>query len=204
MVIALPPSTCKIHHVNFSNYTLAALPGQVAASVLGSRSPVDQTGSMTAPEPFRISFVCTGNICRSPMGEVIFRDLAERAGVGERFEVMSSGTHDYHIGKGADPRTVSTLHDHGYNGRNHRASQLSTDEVDNYDLLIAMDRDHEAILLSRGVAPERIRLMTEFDPEHPNDPDVFDPYYSDEQAFEIVLAQVERSCTVLLDELSAY
>lgn len=136
------------------------------------------------------------------MGEVIFRTLAERAGLAERFEVMSSGTHGYHIGKGADPRTVSTLRGAGYNGTKHRASQLSADEVNNYDLLIAMDRGHEAILLRRGVAPERIRLMTNFDPERPSDPDVFDPYYSDEQAFETVLAQVERSCAVLLDELT--
>lgn len=171
-------------------------------SGLGSHSTVGQTGGMAQSEPFRISFVCTGNICRSPMGEVVFRELAERAGQADRFTVMSSGTHDYHIGKGADPRTVSTLRDAGYNGSSHRASQLSNEEVDNYDLFIAMDRGHEAILLSRGIAPERIRLMTDFDPEHPSDPDVFDPYYSDEQAFEMVLAQVARSCAVLLDELS--
>ena len=155
------------------------------------------------PQPFRLSFVCTGNICRSPMGEVIFRELAARAGAGDRFEVMSSGTHGYHVGEGADPRTVAALAAAGYDGSRHRASQLSEGEVNEYDLLIALDRGHEAILLRRGVAPDRIALLTDFDPEKPSDPDVFDPYYSDERAFARVLAQVERSCAALLDELSA-
>lgn len=152
---------------------------------------------MTGPKPFRISFVCTGNICRSPMGEAIFSELAERAGLAEQFEVRSSGTHGYHVGEGADPRTIEALAAAGYDGTAHRASQLSDTEVDSYDLLIAMDRGHERILRERGVAPERIRLLTDFDP------DVFDPYYSDGRAFERVLAQVERSCTVLLESLAA-
>lgn len=158
------------------------------------------TGLMT--QPFRLSFVCTGNICRSPMADVIFRAIAERAGASDRFEVMSSGTHGYHIGEGADPRTAAALAAAGYDGNRHQASQLSETEVRDFDLLIALDRGHEQILLRRGVTPDRIALLTEFDPEQPKDPDVFDPYYSDEQAFARVLAQIERSCAVLLTRLT--
>ena len=132
------------------------------------------TGLMT--QPFRLSFVCTGNICRSPMADVIFRALAERAGASDRFEVMSSGTHGYHIGEGADPRTAAALAAAGYDGNRHQASQLSETEVRDFDLLIALDRGHEQILLRRGVTPDRISLLTEFDPEQPKDPDVFDPW----------------------------
>lgn len=152
---------------------------------------------------FRISFVCTGNICRSPMGEVVFRALAARAGLGDHVEVTSSGVHGCHAGEGADPRAVRALAAAGYDGSRHRSSRLSDTELRECDLLIAMDRGHQQEMLSRGASPERVRLLTEYDPAQPNDPDVFDPYYADDAAFETVLAQVERSCVALLAELQA-
>lgn len=158
---------------------------------------------MNAPTPLSIGFVCTGNICRSPMGEVVFRALAEEAGHGEHFTVSSRGTHDYHVGHGADPRTVAALSAAGYDGSAHVAAQVTDDDISEHALLIALDREHERILLERGAHPDRVRLLTGYDPEAPEDPDVFDPYYSDERAFADVLRQVERSCRVLLDELTS-
>jgi len=157
---------------------------------------------MDASAPLRISFVCTGNICRSPMGEVVFRALAAAAGVGERFAVTSRGTHGHHVGDGADPRALSALAASGYDGSAHRVAQLSDDDIAGNGLLIALDRGHERIMLERGASAERVRLLTGFDPELPVDPDVFDPYFSDERAFADVLGQVERSCRALLDELT--
>lgn len=147
----------------------------------------------------RISFVCTGNICRSPMGDVVFRAMADQAGVGDRFAVTSRGTHGYHVGDGADPRTVDALAAAGYDGRAHRAAQLSDADIAGNDLLIALDRGHERIMRTRGADPAKLTLLTAFDPGRPADPDVFDPYYSDERAFATVLEQIERSCTVLLE-----
>ena len=158
---------------------------------------------MSDPRILRISFVCTGNICRSPMGDVVFRAMAERAGAGDRFAVTSRGTHGYHVGDGADPRTVDALAAAGYDGRAHRAAQLSDADISGNDLLIALDRGHERIMRTRGADPGRLALLTAFDPEQPADPDVFDPYYSDERAFARVLEQIERSCSGLLDRLSA-
>lgn len=140
----------------------------------------------------RVSFVCTGNICRSPMGDVVFRAMAERAGVGDRFAVTSRGTHGYHVGGGADPRTVAALAAAGYDGRAHRAAQVSPADIAGNDLLVALDRGHE-----------RLALLTAFDPEAPADPDVFDPYYSDERAFARVLEQIERSCAALLESTAS-
>jgi len=156
---------------------------------------------MSTRHPFRISFVCTGNICRSPMGEAVFRALAEQAGYGERFSVSSRGTHGYHVGDGADPRTIEALRIAGYDGTTHRAAQLSDADIADHELLIALDRGHQQILLQRGAIPDRVVLLSAFDPERPTDPDVFDPYYSDDRAFTDVLAQVERSCRALLAEL---
>lgn len=153
------------------------------------------------PRPFRLSFVCTGNICRSPMGEVIFRELAEQAGLGERFQVTSRGTHGYHVGDGADPRTVDSLAEAGFDGSAHRAAQFSRTDIDDNDLLIALDRGHERFMLAQGAPRDQVVLLTEFDPSGPADPDVFDPYYSDRASFDEVREQVERSCRALLDHL---
>ncbi|WP_125100420.1 low molecular weight protein-tyrosine-phosphatase [Leucobacter chromiireducens] len=156
---------------------------------------------MTAP--IRINFVCTGNICRSPMAEVVFRALAERAGFGDRVVVRSSGTEAWHTGKPADPRTVTALAARGFDGSAHRASQVSGAEITHDELLVALARGHRDALIARGADPERVVLFTEFDPAAPADPDVFDPYYDDQAAFDAVLAQVERGAAELLARLRA-
>lgn len=134
------------------------------------------------------------------MGEVIFRALAKEAGVADRFTITSRGTHDYHVGKGADPRTVTALATAGYDGSAHRAAQLSDSDIGEHDLLIALDRGHEQIMRDRGAT--RVELLSLYDPTAPNDPDVFDPYYSDDTAFSDVLERIERSTRVLFDRLS--
>lgn len=157
---------------------------------------------MSAAQTLRIAFVCSGNICRSPMGEVIFRELAERRGIGERFAVTSRGTNGYHIGDPADSRALTALRAAGYDGRAHRAARLSPADIAGNDLLIALAREHERELRRLGARSERVVLLTAFDPSRPADPDVFDPYYSEQRVFDEVLAQVERSCAALLDELA--
>lgn len=158
---------------------------------------------MSTQPPFRISFVCTGNICRSPMGEVVFRRMVDDAGLAEQFAVTSRGMGDWHIGEQADPRARDALARRGFDGEAHRALQLSDEDITNHDLLVALDRGHKRLMLERRVNPEQIVLLTAFDPEQHDDPDVFDPYWSDDDAFDRVLAQVERSCGVLLEQLRA-
>lgn len=135
------------------------------------------------------------------MGEVIFRELAERAGVGEHFIVTSRGTGDWHEGDPADGRTRVSLASANYDGAAHRARQVDAADIAEHDLLIALDRGHETYLLRNGAEPTRVRLLTSFDPEQPSDPDVFDPYHSDSRAFDEVRDQVERSCVQLLQVL---
>ena len=109
-----------------------------------------------------VTFVCSGNICRSPMAEKMFaHQLAER-GLADRVRVSSAGTGGWHAGDGADDRAVQVLVGHGYPGE-HRAAQLDEDHL-SADLVIALGRNHERHLRHHGVDPQRLRMLRSFDP----------------------------------------
>ena len=101
-----------------------------------------------------VLFVCLGNICRSPMAEIVFRDLAERRGLGAHVVSTSSGTGDWHVGEQADRRTIEALARRGYDGERHRARQFSLDDFTRNDLIVALDRSHERILTSWARTPD--------------------------------------------------
>jgi protein-tyrosine phosphatase len=135
---------------------------------------------------YRICLVCLGNICRSPMAEVILRDELDRAGLDGRVTVESAGTGDWHVGGPMDPRTRSELARRGYDGSAHVARQISADWLGGYDLFVVMDRRNLANLrkLARdGSADGRIRLMRSFDPAAPDGAEVPDPYQGGAQEF---------------------
>lgn len=154
-------------------------------------------------EPFRLMFVCTGNICRSPMAEVVFRWFGESAGMGPRIECSSAGTGDWHLGERADPRTVAALERRGYDGSHHRARQFDVADFGRNDLVIALDRTHERIL--RGWArndddSDKITRLLAFDTET-IDQDVPDPYYAAAGMFDEVLGMIEKACRELFRQL---
>ncbi|MEV4252447.1 low molecular weight protein-tyrosine-phosphatase [Spirillospora sp. NPDC049652] len=152
---------------------------------------------------YRVTFVCTGNICRSPIAEAVFRHHVDEEGLD--VEVDSSGTGGWHAGDAADSRTVAALRRAGYASA-HIARQFERDWFDHYDLIIALDEGHLAEL--RGMAPDgesaaKIRLLREFDPSAGNDLDVPDPYYGGRADFDHVLELVEAAMPGLLDEVRA-
>jgi protein-tyrosine phosphatase len=152
----------------------------------------------------RIVFVCTGNICRSPTAEIVLRALLADAGLADRFDVASAGTGDWHVGQGADRRSLAALTARGYDGRSHRARQFAREWFDRYDLIVALDAGHLADL-RRMAPPGRagdIRLLREFDPQAGGDLDVPDPYYGDAAGFAEVLDIVERSCGELVRQVA--
>ncbi|MCL4820796.1 MAG: low molecular weight phosphotyrosine protein phosphatase [Vicinamibacteria bacterium] len=157
---------------------------------------------LPVPQPVRVLFVCSGNICRSPLAEAVFRKLAAEAGLAERFEIDSAGMHGFHEGEPADPRTRRVAKRHGYDVTSI-SRPVRGDDLERFDLIVAMDRSHKRELLARGgkACAGKIRLLREFDPG--GDPDVPDPYYGGERGFEDVQAIVEAGCRGLLNHLGA-
>ncbi|MFD5834389.1 low molecular weight protein-tyrosine-phosphatase [Streptomyces collinus] len=149
---------------------------------------------------YRVCFVCTGNICRSPMAEIVFRARVAEAGLDELVEVDSAGTGGWHEGDGADPRTVAVLEDNGYAG-GHTARQFQPSWFSRLDLVIALDSGHLGAL--RRLAPteqdaRKVRLLRSYDPAAGDDLDVPDPYYGGTDDFEECLEMVEAASTGLL------
>ncbi|MFJ5729214.1 low molecular weight protein-tyrosine-phosphatase [Streptomyces paradoxus] len=149
---------------------------------------------------YRVCFVCTGNICRSPMAEIVFRARVAEAGLDGQVEVDSAGTGGWHEGDGADPRTVAVLEDNGYAG-GHTARQFQPSWFSRLDLVIALDSGHLGAL--RRLAPteqdaQKVRLFRSFDPAAGDHLDVPDPYYGGMDGFEECLEMVEAASTGLL------
>ncbi|WP_309067893.1 low molecular weight protein-tyrosine-phosphatase [Microbacterium sp.] len=158
---------------------------------------------MPDPAPFRVVFVCTGNICRSPMAEVVFRTLAVDAGLGDRVTSSSAGTGDWHVGERADARALAALDRRGYDGSAHRARQFTVTAFHDNDLVVALDRSHERILRHWAQDDDhrdRISLLTSFDATAAA-PDVPDPYYADDRAFDDVLGMIESASRALFRQL---
>lgn len=147
-----------------------------------------------------IVFVCTGNICRSPMAEVMTRRALAEAGLADRVSVSSVGTDGWHVGDGMDPRAAAELEDHGHDSA-HVAAQL-TAAHHSADLIVALDRGHRAHLLDVGADPDRVRLLRGFDPDADGD-DVADPYYGDRGDFSRTRLEISRALPGLISELRA-
>lgn len=130
-----------------------------------------------------VTFVCTGNICRSPMAEKMFAQQISERGLGAVVRVTSAGTADWHVGRGADERTNRVLREHGYPTA-HRAAQVGPDHLA-ADLLVALGRNHLRLLQQLGAPAERIRMLRSFDPRSGAVAlDVEDPYYGGVDDFE--------------------
>lgn len=150
----------------------------------------------------RILFVCLGNICRSPTAEAVFRAVAARDAPELTIEVDSAGTAGYHIGEPPDARTRQAASRRGYDMSPLRARVVEPRDFEDFDLILAMDRENLNVLKRR--APEqrrdRVRLFLEFVPEA-TVTEVPDPYYGGPNGFEEVLDLVEAATQGLLQHL---
>ena len=148
--------------------------------------------------------VCTGNICRSPTGEGVLRHLVEKRGLADRIEVASAGTHDYHVGEGPDARSVRHARKRGYDLSPLRASQVTPEDFERYDYILAMDRGHLRIL--RNMAPKdakaRLGMFLEASARWTGE-DVPDPYYGGVEHFERVLDMVEEAAERWVERFEA-
>jgi protein-tyrosine phosphatase len=151
---------------------------------------------------YRVGVVCLGNICRSPMAEVVLSRRVDEAGLAGQVEVASCGTGDWHIGHPMDHRAAATLAANGYDPSQHRAQQFADSWLQEYDVLLAMDAQNRAdvIAASPTTGSDRVLMFRDFDPVEPGS-DVPDPYYGGDSGFEEVLAMVERTSARLVEAL---
>lgn len=149
-----------------------------------------------------VLFVCLGNICRSPLAEGVFAHLVREAGLADRFLVDSAGTGAWHVGELPDARASMVASQHGVELLS-RARQISGQDLERFDWVIAMDRENLRNIERMAVTVDssaRIHLLREFDRDSDSD-EVPDPYYGDVRSFENVYGIVDRSCRALLDRL---
>ena len=154
-----------------------------------------------------VCFVCLGNICRSPTAEGVFQKLVEAAGHSANIEIDSAGTGSWHVGESADARSRSFAAKRGYELCS-RARQVTYEDFERFDYLLAMDQENLSILAARqralGAGNTRtphVSLLRDFDPTAPPGSVVPDPYYGGDRGFEEVLDICERACQGLLEHI---
>lgn len=158
-----------------------------------------------------ITVVCLGNICRSPIGEGVLAQRLAGAGLGELVRVDSAGTGSWHVGDGADHRSLRVLEERDV-PLNHVVRQITAEWLDDIDLLLAMDTSNYADLrklLSAAQNPPALHMFRHFDPalsaipEPDNRLNVPDPYYSELDAFREVFDLIDRASEGLVAKLRA-
>lgn len=153
----------------------------------------------TSTSPYRIMTVCTGNICRSPMAEIVLRDRFDAAGLGDRVVVDSTGISDEESGNPIDRRARAILTERGYAVGTHRARQARSADISARDLVLAMTAQHARALRRLADSPAVVRMYRTFDPAAPvvanseHVLDIADPWYGGTQDFEDCLEEVEAA-----------
>lgn len=151
----------------------------------------------------RICFVCLGNVCRSPVAESVFMHLVADHSYPQEFIIDSAGIGGWNVGKSPDPRSQEIGLKHGViiDGL---ARQFQQNDFQNFDFIIAMDRENREALLNMAQSSDdraKIHLLREYDLEAGNESDVPDPYYGGIEGFENVFQIIARSCRQLLKVL---
>ncbi|WP_372595405.1 low molecular weight protein-tyrosine-phosphatase [Actinotalea sp.] len=159
--------------------------------------------------PYRVMTVCTGNICRSPMAEIVLRERFAEAGMGHVL-VDSAGTSDEEHGNPVDPRARRVLERHGYTVPPHRARRVTDGDLRARDLVLAMTATHVHALenlVGGALAPGRLRMLRSFDPQVEGVSghllDVADPWYGVEEDFEDTLLMIEAAAAGVVAHVRA-
>lgn len=146
-----------------------------------------------------ITFVCWGNICRSPMGEQVARKWAAEAGLATEFD--SAGVSAEERGNPIDRRAARVLAEHGYAAGNHRAKQIDVQLIGRSALVLGFEPMHLTRLRQLSPDAENLRLVTDFDPDAAPGSGIADPWYGGLSDFEETLAAIEAAMPALLAEL---
>ena len=157
----------------------------------------------------RVLFVCFANICRSPTAEGVFRKLVADAGLDTCIEACSAGTHAWHVGALADPRATGAARRRGYDLSMHRGRRVEASDFDEFDYVLAMDRDNlrDLQVVASGVRASddgacraEVGMFLEFAPAVKFD-EVPDPYARGDEGFELVIDMIESAAEGLLEHI---
>mgnify|MGYP000593280913 FL=1 len=158
---------------------------------------------------YTVMTVCTGNICRSPMAEIILRAEFERRGLADKVNVESSGVSDEEYGNPIDRRAVKVLKERGYElPAHHFAHRITRDEIERTDLFLPMTASHMRALLRMLPAGKRaeVHMYRSFDPNLPKPKpgredqiDLVDPWYGGKHEFEVAIDQIEEVAPYIVD-----
>ena len=174
------------------------------------RKPAASTANSFSANPdvpdtrFHVCVVCLGNICRSPIGEQVLRAALADSGLADRVRVSSAGIGDWHVGQGANERTIRVLAAAGY-PTDHRARQITRRSLADVDLALAADRGHfaelQAMISDEDKADkDKVVLFRSFDPDADSD-EVPDPYFGPDSGFDEVLAMTQSAVPGIVEEI---
>lgn len=168
---------------------------------------------MTNSHPYTVMTVCTGNICRSPMAEIILRAEFESRGLADRVRVISSGVSDEEYGNPIDRRAVRVLKADGYEiPAHHFAHRITREEIDESDLFLPMTASHMRALLRQLPANKRaeVHMYRSFDPNLPkpaagreDEIDLVDPWYGGAHEFQVAIDQIKEVAPYIVDWVEA-
>lgn len=145
----------------------------------------------------QILMVCLGNICRSPLAEGILRRLADGENLG--WKIASAGTGNWHVGQSADKRSIAIAKSYGYDISGQRAQHFNAQMLEDFDLILVMDKSNlrDVLSLTKNVEQrKKVRLFLTDDLE------VTDPYF-DDLLFDPVFKVIESRAKSLIDELKS-
>lgn len=154
---------------------------------------------------FNILFVCTGNICRSPLAEGVMRHIVRRAKLHDAVTVDSAGTHAYHVGEPPDVRAIAAAHRRGIDLGGMAARKIQREDFATQDLIVALDEGHFDILhrMQPNGAHAAVHMMLEFAPRL-EERDVPDPFFGGDAEFEYALDLIVEASEGLLERLPTY
>lgn len=161
--------------------------------------------SFSKEDPYKLVFVCLGNICRSPTAEGLFIHKVNQKGLEDYFYIDSAGTAAYHVGEPANSKSQATANKHGIHLPS-KARKFEYADFEEFDLILAMDSENLSNIREldrKNRFTDKIKMMREFDPE-PGNGEVPDPYYGGQEGFEKVFRVLNRSTEALLQELEPF
>lgn len=153
-------------------------------------------------EKTSVLFVCMGNICRSPTAEGVFRHYVVEAGLSDRINIDSAGTHAYHVGKVPDRRATAAADGRGFSLTGIKARRVCEADFEEFDYVVAMDEDNKQELLAISPQQHRNKVSLFLSFATTDFAEVPDPYYGGAAGFERVLDLVEEASRGLLETLS--